>query len=71
MGRSSNKEINLGNFDITEDGTVKNCPEGKEPVKTGKKKNRYTATAGAGTQGGELQCDIKGNRSKSLQGSCV
>ena len=44
MGRSSNKEINLGNFDITEDGTVKNCPEGKEPVKTGKKKNRYTAT---------------------------
>ncbi|HDZ62525.1 MAG TPA: hypothetical protein ENH40_05210 [Nitrospirae bacterium] len=44
MGRSSNKEINLGNFDLSEDGTVKNCPEGKEPVKTGKKKNRYTAT---------------------------
>jgi len=44
MGRSSDKEINLGNFVITEVGTVKNCPEGKEPVKTGKKKNRYTAT---------------------------
>lgn len=43
MGRNSDKEINLGNFVMTEDGTVKTCPEGKEPVKTGKKKDRYTA----------------------------
>jgi hypothetical protein len=44
MGRSSDKEINIGSFVITGDGTVKNCPEGKEPVKTEKKKDRYTAT---------------------------
>ncbi len=44
MGRSSDKEINLGSFVMTENGTVKTCPKGKEPVKTGKKKDRYTAT---------------------------
>ncbi len=44
MGRSSDKEITLSNFVLSEDGRVKNCPEGEEPIKTGKKKARYTAT---------------------------
>ena len=55
MGRSSDKEINLSNFVLSEDGMVRNCPEGREPVKTGKKKNRYTATF-------DIQCCKECNR---------
>ncbi len=43
MGRNSEKELTLKDFVLSEDGTVKSCPEGKEPIKTRKKKDNYTA----------------------------
>lgn len=43
MGRSSAKEITLSDFVLSDNATVKSCLEGKEPIKTKKKKGYYTA----------------------------
>ncbi len=46
MGRNSDKEITLSDFVLSDNATVKSCPEGKCPIKTKKKNDNYTAAFG-------------------------
>jgi len=43
MGSKQESSISLSDFESTEKGIVTSCPQGYEPIKTKKKKSRYTA----------------------------
>lgn len=56
MGRTSKKELDLSDFELSEHGSIITCPDGKSPVRTKTKKTRHTA---AFRQDQCLECPLR------------